>query len=86
VTEQQIDAPNGGRGNDHARTFLGDSVELNALSPSELRRLVTEVISVAALGRGRPIGQVLLIWSQEWATKKLLHHASSSCTRLFVRR
>jgi hypothetical protein len=50
LTEQQIDEfdlptrPTKRRGNPHAKNFVGDSVELDALPPSELRAMVTEVI------------------------------------------
>jgi hypothetical protein len=50
LTEQQIvdfdlpTRPTKRRGNSHARSFVGNSVELDALPPSELRRLAREVI------------------------------------------
>jgi hypothetical protein len=50
LTEEQIEEfdlptrPTKRRGNNHARGFVGDSVELDALPPRELRAMVTEVI------------------------------------------
>src|SRR5262249_19798761 len=50
LTEDQIEEfdlptrPTKRRGNSHANTFVGDSVELDALPPRELRAMVAEVI------------------------------------------
>jgi hypothetical protein len=50
LTEEQIEEfnlptrPTKRRGNSHAHGFVGDSVELDALPPRELRAMVTEVI------------------------------------------
>jgi hypothetical protein len=50
LTEEQIDEfnlptrPTKRQGNSHANTFEGDSVELDALPPAELRRMVRDVI------------------------------------------